>query len=266
MKKRKLFLLFPMMGMILSGCSFQDGLNWVSDNIFAPIGEFFSGLFGKQLDKDSVVAAIKKTLDTDNFTADMKYTDDLIVNMQIDGNKQLQKIQMTYGGATHISYNYAEVVDDVTYTYVSQEKDGPFNYSSSEQGNKISLKGGEEDIKNELENKDNKVTYEKEYCVIINSEDKVLEATINQYPDYEQVIRDLYRSSEKKSNMKLTIKRGYLVSMVQQMITVVGSGSGEEVTFEIKEILASYTFSKINETKVSRPSGIEVPPQQQENA
>lgn len=266
MKKRKLFLLFPMMGMILSGCSFQDGLNWVSDNIFAPIGEFFSGLFGKQLDKDSVVAAVKKTLDTDNFTGFMTLGDDLVVNMQLDGNKQLQKVEMTYNGEKHTSYSYSEVYNDVTYVYSAKEKDGPFTYATSEQGNKISLKGGEEDIKKELENKENEITYTKEYCVIINSENKVLEDVIKAYPEHEQEIRDIYRSSKKKSSMRVDVKNGYMVGTSQDMVTVVPKQAGEELTFELYEVLTSYEFSKITQTKVSRPSGIEVPPQQQENA
>ena len=46
MKKHKIFLLLPMTGLLLTGCTLQDGWNWVNSNIFSPIGAFFSNLFG----------------------------------------------------------------------------------------------------------------------------------------------------------------------------------------------------------------------------
>ena len=46
MNKRKIFLLIPITGLFLTGCTLQDGWNWVNSNIFSPIGTFFSNLFG----------------------------------------------------------------------------------------------------------------------------------------------------------------------------------------------------------------------------
>ena len=47
MKKSKLLILFPVMGLFLSGCTFQEGLqstkSWISSHIYHPLKDFFSG-------------------------------------------------------------------------------------------------------------------------------------------------------------------------------------------------------------------------------
>lgn len=46
MKKRKILVLFPLLGLLLSGCTFQEGLtttkNWISDHIVQPIKNLFN--------------------------------------------------------------------------------------------------------------------------------------------------------------------------------------------------------------------------------
>lgn len=46
MKKRKLFVLFPLATLTLSGCSLADGFNWFDKNIYSPIEGFVQDLFG----------------------------------------------------------------------------------------------------------------------------------------------------------------------------------------------------------------------------
>ena len=46
MKKRKILVLFPLLGLLLSGCTFQEGYtttkNWISDHIIQPIKNLFN--------------------------------------------------------------------------------------------------------------------------------------------------------------------------------------------------------------------------------
>ena len=46
MKKRKILVLFPLLGLLLSGCTFQEGVtttkNWISDHIIQPIKNLFN--------------------------------------------------------------------------------------------------------------------------------------------------------------------------------------------------------------------------------
>ena len=43
MKKRKILFLTPLLGLLLSGCSFEDITSWVDSSIFTPVKDFFSG-------------------------------------------------------------------------------------------------------------------------------------------------------------------------------------------------------------------------------
>jgi hypothetical protein len=49
MKKRKILLLIPFAGLVLSGCTFQEGwqttTNWLNNNIWTPVKTFFENLF-----------------------------------------------------------------------------------------------------------------------------------------------------------------------------------------------------------------------------
>ena len=63
MKKRKLFVLLPLLGMTLSGCTFQEGWSWVNEHIFSPIGNFFAGLFGGGNEEEEVVYSIIPKID-----------------------------------------------------------------------------------------------------------------------------------------------------------------------------------------------------------
>ena len=53
MKKRKILLLIPFAGLILSGCTFQDGLSWVGEHIYTPVKDWIVNLFnpGKKDEK-----------------------------------------------------------------------------------------------------------------------------------------------------------------------------------------------------------------------
>ena len=60
MKKRKILVLFPLLGLLLSGCTFQEGYtttkNWISDHIIQPIKNLFNknkGSGGNDSGKDS---------------------------------------------------------------------------------------------------------------------------------------------------------------------------------------------------------------------
>ena len=50
MKKRKILVLFPLVGLLLTGCDFNETLskvkNWVSDNIYRPVKDFIDGKTG----------------------------------------------------------------------------------------------------------------------------------------------------------------------------------------------------------------------------
>ena len=45
MKKRKILLLIPFAGLVLSGCTFQDGVNWLGKNIYEPVKNWIVSLF-----------------------------------------------------------------------------------------------------------------------------------------------------------------------------------------------------------------------------
>ena len=55
MKKRKILYLFPLAALVLSGCTFEEGLEMVKDfsvnKVYEPVRDFFLGLFGKEAPK-----------------------------------------------------------------------------------------------------------------------------------------------------------------------------------------------------------------------
>ena len=52
MKKKKIVVLFPLLGLLLSGCTFQEGFatakSWVGSHIYHPAKDFIDGLIGKK--------------------------------------------------------------------------------------------------------------------------------------------------------------------------------------------------------------------------
>jgi len=45
MKKRKILYVIPFAALVLSGCSFQDGVNWIGKNIYEPVKNWIVDLF-----------------------------------------------------------------------------------------------------------------------------------------------------------------------------------------------------------------------------
>jgi len=52
MKRRKILVFIPLLGLFLSGCTFQEGFatakSWIGTNIYHPVKDFFEGLIGKK--------------------------------------------------------------------------------------------------------------------------------------------------------------------------------------------------------------------------
>ena len=111
MKKSKLLILFPIMGLFLSGCTFQEGLqstkSWINSHIYQPLKSFFGSSStpseeGKKDEEKKFMKEINKTIDyieveIDKLLENMNYTKMLDINSSIEsfrkhGDKLEEKI------------------------------------------------------------------------------------------------------------------------------------------------------------------------------
>ena len=264
MKKRRILYLLPFTTLLLGGCTFNDVKSWVGQNIYFPIRNWIDGYInpGKQdkpqteekLTEKALLEAVDKSLAPKNYTADIYSEGAKAYTLEYDDPSQL----MSGDGY----YLYYEVVDNVTYAFVSMDKETWYD-AGSEQGNVLGLGFSKEDLEELLHSEYVTVEYGKDYCLATYSEDAALAQIIAQYPDYEAQIRAAYQASEVKNSMKFTVSGGYIASYIENTTEVVLDTASEETAFVCNSESTEFKFSKIGQTMVDRPTGIDaIPPEE----
>ncbi len=108
MKRRKILVLIPMLGLFLTGCTFQEGFvtakHWVGQNIYHPVKDFFEGLIGKKDNKEEEQTPSgeegggEETVKTLESVAFKSGPETVKVNTQLD--PALVKLTATYSDKT----------------------------------------------------------------------------------------------------------------------------------------------------------------------
>lgn len=112
MKKRKILVLFPLLGLFLSGCTFQEGLaatkSFIGDKIYHPIRDWFNGITGKKEEQKSDTSD-EKTLTEVAFKSAPK---SVKVGTQLDAS--LVKLTATYSDKSTAEVSAEKVTVDTS--------------------------------------------------------------------------------------------------------------------------------------------------------
>jgi hypothetical protein len=133
MNKRKIFLLIPITGLFLTGCTLQEGWNWVNSNIFSPIGTFFSNLFGlhneaKPKDKSEDQKVYEDSFNAKKLLLERNLKWEATSKYVRNGEESVSKYDIGFdSGKAKLSVSYDEETFDIYAKHIYNESSDNFS-------------------------------------------------------------------------------------------------------------------------------------------